>query len=452
MAITRDQVSTLGQSGSATTVTTSWSTNPTAGVTVLVFVQCTQVPTSVVDNGTSQSAFTRDVSTTLGKGAHVYRANNISLPASGSYTVTVTTATAATIQTGGVSYLGVNPGAPTATQNGSGTSTSVSSGSAGPAAASGLVFGGFSDASGLNPETITYTGPGTQQFVDTNGSAFWPMAAADDLTGSAQTLTWTLGDSVAWAAVIAAYDAVGGGAAAGPQMPTQQAHSRSQPQQVIPSLLVPPATGVIRGQVSTFAEVPNNASVSTSWAGNPQAGNTILVWVSLDVPFTCVDNGVVPSTFTDDSGTFLGHGSHVMRANNITLPASGQYTVTVTPLSGTHTILVQGIEYYNVQPGPPQSASQGSNTDTAPNSGSVTGVPGSLYFGGFSDKSTLNPETITFNSSPPFTQFLLATNGSGFWPGAAADAIIAGGGSQSLSWTLGDSIIWGSSIASYAPT
>jgi hypothetical protein len=217
MAITRGQASGLAVVGSGTSLAVTWGVNPSAGNTILVFVQCANAPSSVVDNGTTPSTFTLDKSTAGGQGAYIYRANNITLPGAGSYSVTVTTSTLTTIGGAGIEYAGVASGPPTATNSSSGTGTSAATGSAAPAGSGGLVFGGFSDTSGLNPETITFTGPSPQaeQFRETNGASFWPWAVADALTGSAQNFTWTLGDSVAAGGVAAAYDATGTGGGGG---------------------------------------------------------------------------------------------------------------------------------------------------------------------------------------------------------------------------------------------
>src|SRR6266568_5150002 len=217
MAITRGQKSSLAAVGSGTSLAVTWSVNPAAGNTILVFVQCANVPVTVADNGTTPATFTLDKSTAGGQGAYIYRANNITLPSAGSYAVTITTSVATTIGAAGIEYAGVASGAPTAASSSSGTGTSAATGSAAPAGSGGLVFGGFSDVSGLNPETITFTGPSPQaeQFRETNGSSFWPWAVADALTGSSQNFTWTLGDSVAAGGVAAAYDAAGTGGGGG---------------------------------------------------------------------------------------------------------------------------------------------------------------------------------------------------------------------------------------------
>jgi len=216
-SIGRGQVSNLGQvaGGSGTSCTITWPANPAAGSSILLFVQSgapALQPTSVVDNGTTPVTYTLDASNTTGGtsgyGAFIYRANNITLPASGAYTVTVTDSSSRTIQGGGIEYIGMKAGPPDATNTASSAgSTSASTGSATPAAAGGVVFGGFVDFSSLSPETITFTGSALQaeEFRDTDGNIFACFAAADALTGSAQNFTWTLGDSVAWQGAVAAY-------------------------------------------------------------------------------------------------------------------------------------------------------------------------------------------------------------------------------------------------------
>ena len=214
-SIGRGQASGLGQvpGGAGTVCVATWVVNPQAGSSILLFVQSGNPPlqpTSVVDNGTTPATFTLDASNTSanGTGCYIYRADAITLPASGSYAVTVTDSGTRTIQAAGIEYVGKKGGGPDATgTNSSAGGTSVTTGSATPASANGLVFGGFTDNSGLNPETITFTGgaPQTSQFINTDSSSWSGMGIADALTGSAQNFSWTLGDSVAWAGVAAAY-------------------------------------------------------------------------------------------------------------------------------------------------------------------------------------------------------------------------------------------------------
>ena len=213
--VTRDQPGALSVSTGTTSLAVTWATNPTAGAKVLVSVflnNATNIVTSVKDNGTSQSTFTLDQSFNLsGAFLLIYRADGISLPGSGSYVVTVTLSTSASVQAAGGSYLGVRTGAPTHVNTDSGTGTSVSTGSVTPAAAGALYFAAFTDQSTLSSETITLTGPGfTEQATETNGSTYFAYGLADKIDPGGPTATactWTLGDSVAWTGHIVVYDA-----------------------------------------------------------------------------------------------------------------------------------------------------------------------------------------------------------------------------------------------------
>jgi hypothetical protein len=206
--------SALVQVGSGTTATAMFSTNPAAGNTILVFVQTAGTITSVVDNGSTPTTFTADVFTTAGKGAYIYRANNITLPASGSYKVTVAITAAGTIQVKAIEFAGLASGPPSATNTGSGTGTAVATNSV-TSGGDAVFFGGFSDNSGLNPQSITFNSAGagfTQDFVNTNGSSYWPAAEASaTVTGTAtMSISWTIGTSSAWGAAIAVYPAAAG--------------------------------------------------------------------------------------------------------------------------------------------------------------------------------------------------------------------------------------------------
>lgn len=226
MGITRDQTSGLAQVGSGSNVVCTWGTNPTAGAKVLVYVQLGSTPTSVVDNGTTPSTFVLDATSSLAAKCYVYRADGITLPAAGSYHVTVNfTPGSSTIQAIGQSYLGVAAGGPTATLNtATGTSNSPVSGSVTSSAGGALFAGLMTDTSGVNPESITLTSAGWSTVaLLTNGSSFWAGAFADFIgagggPNTAQA-TWTLGDAPTWGGLIAVYDAaVGGGGGGGGQV------------------------------------------------------------------------------------------------------------------------------------------------------------------------------------------------------------------------------------------
>lgn len=243
MAIVRGALSTpIVAVGSGQVGSIIWGgTQPAAGSKVLLFVQfnaaVTTGNTTVVDNGTSQRSFALDRAVTTGKGCSLWRADNITRPASGNYTVTwTTTLSVGTIGAGGIAYAGVAAGGPTATNIGSGTGTAVSCGAVSPAGPGALYIGLFSDGSSVNPETITPTwASATQEFVQTNGSSLWPWACADLIGSGAQTPTWTLGDSIVWGGFSAVYDAAGAAPPArllAGRTPLRPAMTASQPRAV----------------------------------------------------------------------------------------------------------------------------------------------------------------------------------------------------------------------------
>lgn len=193
----------------------TWATNPAAGQTVFVVVwhNISESVASVVDNGTSPSTFIQDVTIPAnGCVCTIYRADSITLPASGSYEVTVTGSGGHTIVGGGEACSGVAAGGPAGTSTGTSPgSSAVSTGTVTPPAAGSLLIAGFGDASGV-AETITLTAAGfIQQFVESNGASFFPGAFADQIVTGAPgptACTWTLSDVVAWAAAIACYPPV----------------------------------------------------------------------------------------------------------------------------------------------------------------------------------------------------------------------------------------------------
>jgi len=212
MAITRDQTATSSTNINVPTFTLTWSVNPTAKSKVIVEI-CSVFATvvSVVDNGTTPTTFTQDASQTAFTNFHnyVFRADAVSLPGAGSYTVTVTLSSNTNAYfASGRSYLGVKAGGPSSTNSATGTtSTAVSSGAVTPAIANALCVSLFGDQSALNPETITLTSAGwSSQASFTNGGIEAGAVADTIVSGfAAQTATWTLGDATSWLALIATY-------------------------------------------------------------------------------------------------------------------------------------------------------------------------------------------------------------------------------------------------------
>ena len=203
-----DQTATGQSLGSVSTLTLTWPVLPAAGAKVLVLIATVTSISSVVDNGTTPTTFTQDVAGSLGGNPYIYRADNIKLPASGSYTVTVTlTGSSAALFASGRSYLGVAAGGPTGSNTNSGTSNSPTTGNVTPAVTGALVFGGFVDDSGANPESIALiTNSATTIFVNISGANLFGSNADHIVTTtSAQGLAWTLGDAPDWGASVAVY-------------------------------------------------------------------------------------------------------------------------------------------------------------------------------------------------------------------------------------------------------
>lgn len=194
----------------ALTATTTWTTAPTAGQSVRVFVwgSFTATPT-VKDNGSPQTTFTLRASKTDSTnvlGCWIFQGDNISLPGAGSYSVTVTfTGSANSFSCGGLAYSNVATGAPTATNTNTGTGTSFSTGAVSNAS-NALYCACYVDNAG-GPDTISVGGGFTDQFNLDDGTTFDAGAGADliNATGS-QTCTWT--DSTVsrtWSACIATW-------------------------------------------------------------------------------------------------------------------------------------------------------------------------------------------------------------------------------------------------------
>lgn len=320
MAITRDQTATgIGGSG-AGPFTITWPANPAAGSKVLVYVSigggpAAQVIASVKDNGATQSTFTLDATETDNNGdfSNVYRADNITLPATGNYQVTVTVSPASTTfyNMGGRSYTGVAAGAPTATNVNSGTGTSVTTGNVTPAVVGALVVGKYQTDSGANPATSTLTTSGANQiYFRSNGVTDNVGAAADNIvtSTSAQGLAWTI-DSSSWDAVVAVY-------APAPTATAGLAH----------------ATGAAPGP---SAAVTANAGLAVGTGGAPSSGNDQILDTagqviedtsSLAILDTSVTYPITPVDIIPTAALAAGTGI----ARNVSV-ASG---VTVAPATG----------------------------------------------------------------------------------------------------------------------
>lgn len=218
MAVALDQVATTLAGATPGTLTLSWATLPTAGSSAFVQVALAGAGTitSVTDNGTSPVTFTRDVIDTPNGVVSLYRGNNITLPSSGSYHVTIVTTGGGAVDyhAGGATFTGLAGGSPTSTINTSNaTSLSVTSGNLTPAHSGDLLLGSFADDGGTQTITLTTSGAASV-FSQPNGNTAFAGAMAYHVTTttSAQGTAWTLAVSPSpdWAAVAALYAATTG--------------------------------------------------------------------------------------------------------------------------------------------------------------------------------------------------------------------------------------------------
>lgn len=214
MAITRDQLSGVSMAtANAASLSVAWGANPTAGATVLVAAYNSSGMPSVVDNGATPTTFTEDIGNNSGAyNVWIFRGSGITLPATGSYTVTVSAGSQVMVAAG-ISYLGVKSGAPTAVNDNSNSGAGpVSTGSATPGGAGALAFAAFSDFLSSGTDTIALTNASfTERFTQTAAGTSIPGGIADWINPSgpsAANCTWTVSGSVlAWEGAVAVYDA-----------------------------------------------------------------------------------------------------------------------------------------------------------------------------------------------------------------------------------------------------
>lgn len=217
MAVALDQVATTLAGATPGTLTLSWATLPTAGSSAFVQVGLAGAGTitSVIDNGTSPTTFTRDAIDTPNGVVSLYRGNNITLPSSGSYHVTIVTTGGGAVDyhAGGATFTGLAGGSPTSTINTStATSTAVTTGNLTPVTSGDLQIGSFADAGATQTITINTTGSAASVFTQLNGNTAFVGAMGYRVvsTTSAQSIAWTISVSSSWAAVGALYAANAG--------------------------------------------------------------------------------------------------------------------------------------------------------------------------------------------------------------------------------------------------
>lgn len=343
----RDQTSSLMSSGVIT-----WPVNPTPGAKALIWVAQAGVSTpSVSDNGTTPATWVNDQSNTASsQGVWIFRADNITLPASGQFAVSVTGGGMG----GGETYLGLAPGGPAAANNGTGTGTAVSTGAATPTTAGSVFFAAFQDHSTLNPETISAPGGGfSNVLTNTNGSSSQASAAADQILSntstSAQTCTWTLGDSVTWNAAIACYS------------PRLIADSSGNGHTGVATGLTLGQPGQVLGDTAA-AFNGSTSQVATTYTNPSLAAMTVEAWINLNnVPFSNQFETVVANSFTGAHAGFqlyLNMGATMPKLGSTfgngtidqdiegpaTLPTSGWVLLASTYDGTTQRLYVNGVQ------------------------------------------------------------------------------------------------------------
>src|SRR3989442_15918882 len=155
MAVARDKVGSLATGNGAATRTSTFATNPAAGdkVIVAIWTFTTTAISSVTDN--ASNTYTQDASFTGNSGnsslvVRLYRADNVSLPGTGTLAVSVVFSADGSVCA--IAYSGVASGAPSATNtNQGGTATTTATSGAAGAANTGLQVTVMTNDSGVNP-------------------------------------------------------------------------------------------------------------------------------------------------------------------------------------------------------------------------------------------------------------------------------------------------------------
>lgn len=201
-------------SSNSTGLTTTFTSNPVAGSKVVVVVNAGQAATlAVSDNGATPGVFRQDAAALNQSGlpsVFVFSADNITLPGSGTYAVSVTKVQTGTLQIGAVSYTGLQAGPPAATSAMIGTSANPAGNPVIPPDANSVFIGAFFSDSAQNPQSILPASPEfTLAVSQTNGTSV-PTGEIDDLlatTPASRAGGWTLSDAPDWTAIMVNYGA-----------------------------------------------------------------------------------------------------------------------------------------------------------------------------------------------------------------------------------------------------
>jgi YD repeat-containing protein len=193
--ISLDHSTPYGHVGTASSITWTFSSNPTAGSTVLAtfWLNSSDTPTSVTDN--AGNTYTRDGDNSGAGGGHrafVYRSNSVALPGSGNLAVTASFSGQEYVQGGATSWLNMASGAPEATSSSftSPNGNQMVTASVGSSNGDLYIAEMAADGGGSNAG-VTAASRCTAQFVENNGGSFEVGAVAYAVSpGAPQSCTF----------------------------------------------------------------------------------------------------------------------------------------------------------------------------------------------------------------------------------------------------------------------
>jgi hypothetical protein len=209
----------------------------------------------------------------------------------------------------------------------------------------------------------------------------------------------------------------------------------------------------------TASSSTGSTSVTITFPTLPTAGSSVIAALGINFNGTgsvtsVKDNGTSQSTFTQDvtkTGT-ANHISYIYRADGISLPSSGSYTITVLLTVTGASVSLGAASYLGKAAGAPAATNTGTATSTSVSTGSVTpSLTSSLFVGTFQDNSSGTADNPTVTNGA-FTQQLSEGNGSSGQVYGFADAIPANTTAEACTWTVGTSATYSAAIAVYSPS
>jgi len=200
--------------GTSGTVVVTFPTTPTPGSKVILSISESGASniTSAVDNGTRPTNFNVDNFAFNGaQHCFIVRGDNITLPLTGPYQVTITFTANAFASCFGASWLGLAAGGPSAGSGGvfnTGSGANLTSNSVTPPSAGCLLISNFNTNSGSNPEKFFVTNPGWISLGQSNNGSLVQCGMATyaaSWASTAITATATVSDTPGWEACLSCY-------------------------------------------------------------------------------------------------------------------------------------------------------------------------------------------------------------------------------------------------------